>query len=221
MGKKVLGIILVVLGLALLHMGVIVGGFFIGSNVLAEVGAGLYLWQSEVVVGLEALVLLLFLIYAAKQSWIGFRGFSFGKMAVLVVLGLLMVLVFEWLALIFLPAGKTTSGRQEILELMQYFPTVVLAFNFMVYLPMMEEFVFRGLLMDKVFGSFSWWSVLLSGILYAVCHTPDSLVAWILYLGLGWVFSGCYAYSRRLDYNLILHVLYGAVAFSLLYMGMY
>ena len=77
----------------------------------------------------------------------------------------------------------------------------------------MEELLFRGIVMGKVFGKDSIVGLLLSSFLFGLIHVPTNIGSWIIYSGMGLVLELAYQISGKYTKALILHSLNNFIGF--------
>ncbi|QIL50505.1 CPBP family intramembrane metalloprotease [Weissella coleopterorum] len=86
--------------------------------------------------------------------------------------------------------------------------------------PLLEEAIFRGVLMNYFFKNLSWWiNVLLSGIAFGLFHViaqPFQLMALIQYSLTGVVLAIVYKKTQRLQYSMAAHCLNNSIAILIL-----
>lgn len=81
-----------------------------------------------------------------------------------------------------------------------------------VFAPVLEEVIFRGLLLAQI----SVASLFISGLLFMAIHVPTSLGAVVIYGGMACIFMGLRVKTDRLDYGLLLHMLNNVIGVILL-----
>ena len=77
----------------------------------------------------------------------------------------------------------------------------------------MEELLFRGIVMGKVFGKDSIVGLLLSSFLFGLIHVPTNIGSWIIYSGMGLVLGLAYQISDKYSNALILHSFNNIIGF--------
>lgn len=95
-------------------------------------------------------------------------------------------------------------------------PLYFVAFSATLSAPILEEFVFRGLLMGKVFSPKSYWGLVISSLIFGLAHHPTDAGSWIMYVGAGFVLGWLYRKTERLDYCMMLHLINNGLAILLL-----
>lgn len=100
--------------------------------------------------------------------------------------------------------AEATTANQEVLNSIPKFTYALMA---VLVAPMIEELVFRGLLMGRVFGQKSWIGLIISSLLFGALHVPTDLGSWILYGGMGLVLGLVYRQNGKLEYVIAIHCL--------------
>ena len=108
-------------------------------------------------------------------------------------------------------AGHSSTLNQESLKALKGHGFYLFVLS-VVFAPIMEEVIFRGLLLAQV----SLASLFISGLLFTVLHVPTSIGALVIYGGMAIIFMGLRLKTGSLTYGLILHVLNNFVGVLLL-----
>ena len=108
-------------------------------------------------------------------------------------------------------AGHSSTLNQESLKALKGHGLYLFVLS-VVFAPIMEEVIFRGLLLAQV----SLASLFISGLLFTVLHVPTSIGALVIYGGMAIIFMGLRLKTGSLEYGLILHVLNNLVGVILL-----
>ena len=133
-------------------------------------------------------------------------------------LGFLAMSLVKFLAALVLfieQGGEPTTANQLALESLPL-PLYFTVFSAAIAAPILEEFVFRGLLMGKVFSPKSYWGLLISSLLFGLAHGPTDVGSWLMYAGTGFVLGWLYRKTDRLDYCMVLHFINNGLAMLLL-----
>ena len=81
-----------------------------------------------------------------------------------------------------------------------------------VFGPILEEFVFRGILQGAVFEN-SWLGLILTGSLFSFMHAPYDFPSFIYYLFGGLVLGFAYKKSQNLSVPILIHICYNCLSF--------
>lgn len=151
--------------------------------------------------------------------WKGEQPGGFLKGLAYIGIGIIILFAIQIIGSnILLIEGLTTTGNQETIK-NSSLPLWVLGSLVVLLAPLLEELIFRGLLLGKVFGKDSIVGLLVSSFLFALLHVPTSWGAWFIYGGMGLVFGLVYRFSGRYSYAVALHFinnLFGFLPFLLL-----
>lgn len=79
--------------------------------------------------------------------------------------------------------------------------------------PILEELLYRGILMHLVSPKLSYISVLASGIVFAIMHQGFTLVSFISYCGFGIILALVYKYTHSLSTSIITHAGYNLITY--------
>lgn len=114
--------------------------------------------------------------------------------------------------------GVTPEADNQV-ELMKLMKSATLPMVLLTVLgaPPVEEFIFRGLLMHAFPHQdqrrWQWLAGTVSVVCFATAHTlPTDFLNWLLYAGMGAVFTATYAYTKDIRYDIGLHFLNNLVA---------
>lgn len=108
--------------------------------------------------------------------------------------------------------GHTSTSNQESIQNANI--NLLILFVFVVIAaPIVEELVFRGILMGKVFNPGSIIGMLVSAFLFGFVHTPDSIGAWIIYGGMGLGLAYIYRRTHKLEHAIVVHMINNSLSF--------
>lgn len=137
------------------------------------------------------------------------------KFLVLMILALVAVQALNY---VLVRTGITHEAENQI-ELMKLMKTATVPMVLLTVLgaPPVEEFIFRGLLMHafphQATVRWRWFAGVVSVVAFATAHTmPTDFWNWLLYAGMGAVFTATYAYTKDIRYDIGLHFLNNLVA---------
>lgn len=100
---------------------------------------------------------------------------------------------------------KANTLNQSVIENLGMSPALLFVMT-VVAAPIVEEFVFRGLIVKQAFH-FSKLGVLVSSLLFGALHMPTDLGSWILYGGMGLVLAMIYRKTQKLEFSIAVHAL--------------
>lgn len=73
--------------------------------------------------------------------------------------------------------------------------------------PIVEEFVFRGFLMDYFFADSPFFAIILSGLVFGSVHSSSNLISWVMYVTMGLILAAVYNRERNLAASILVHFL--------------
>ena len=94
-------------------------------------------------------------------------------------------------------------------------PFLLITFT-VIMAPIVEELVFRGLLMGRVFNPDSIVGLIVSSLLFGLVHMPNSIGVWIVYAGMGLALGIAYRKFQKLEYCIMAHIINNSLAVSML-----
>lgn len=187
----------------------------LGSRLL---WSGVYLLGFGVTVGLAAWV-----YHRIRPGWSRLTTADWGLM----VKGYLFILVVEqlltWLNRVWFHQ-VSTANNQAIADLLQQgvWVQILLSATAICVSPFIEEFIFRGILIDGCFAGLSFWPpVIISGIAFALVHANSTLASWLIYAVMGGTFAYIYRRTGKLQSTIILHGINNLLAMGILLWGLY
>ena len=111
--------------------------------------------------------------------------------------------------------GISNTTNQAAIENAHMNPFVLITVT-VIMAPIVEELIFRGLLMGRVFNLDSIVGLILSSLLFGLVHTPNSIGVWIVYAGMGFALGTGYRKFQKLEYCIIAHMINNSIAVSML-----
>ena len=109
--------------------------------------------------------------------------------------------------------GISNTTNQAAIENAHMNPFVLITFT-VIMAPIVEELVFRGLLMGRVFNPDSIVGLILSSLLFGLIHRPNSIGVWIVYAGMGFALGTVYRKFQKLEYCIMAHIINNTIAVS-------
>lgn len=110
----------------------------------------------------------------------------------------------------------TESANEQALDAMMKGNEAVMALTTVLLAPIVEELIFRGLLMNVMFTqrtrATQTFNVILSIGAFSMAHGPTTVVDFLIYAALGSAFALTYTKTRDLRCGIALHILNNAVA---------
>ena len=118
-------------------------------------------------------------------------------------------------AMIMMWEGVSNSTNQATIENLHMNPFVLITFT-VIMAPIVEELVFRGILMGRVFNPDSIVGLILSSLLFGLAHMPNSIGVWIVYAGMGFALGTAYRKFQKLEYCIMAHMINNTIAVSMM-----
>ena len=118
-------------------------------------------------------------------------------------------------AMVMMMEGVSNSTNQATIENIHMNPFVLITFT-VIMAPIVEELIFRGLLMGRVFNPDSIVGLILSSLLFGLAHMPNSIGVWIVYAGMGFVLGTVYRKCQKLEYCIMAHMINNSIAVSMM-----
>ena len=118
-------------------------------------------------------------------------------------------------SMVMMMEGVSNSTNQAAIENAHMNPFLLITFT-VIMAPIVEEVVFRGLLMGRVFNPDSIVGLIVSGLLFGFVHMPNSIGVWIVYAGMGFVLGIAYRKFQKLEYCIMAHMINNSIAVSMM-----
>lgn len=124
------------------------------------------------------------------------------KIAVTLVAGILLYLIGLG------SETNTVSGNQENLEDLLSSSFVIGAIFMVVLAPIIEEFIFRKLIMGHIFRNYKYTGWIVSSVFFGSLHLLSgfSIMGLIIYMALGFMLGWVYMKTQRIEASIIVHV---------------
>jgi membrane protease YdiL (CAAX protease family) len=118
-----------------------------------------------------------------------------------------------WGSVVMTLQGKGNTANQAILDhIATQVPPLLLLLLAGIGAPIMEEILFRGLIIGKLFPKKQMIGLVISSFIFGLSHTPTDLGSWILYGGMGMVLGFVYTKTGKLEASVTLHILWNSIA---------
>lgn len=172
-------------------------------------------WQVALICLLFLVITIATIVLAKKINLLRSDAFSKGDQVVLWVgLGFAALFVVKVLGSIILTIEKgaqANTANQAALE-QANLPAILLVIIAAVAAPVVEEVVFRGLILGKVFGGTSYLGLIVSSLLFGGLHVPTDIGSWVIYGGMGLVLGFVYMKTKKLEYCILIHFINNGLA---------
>lgn len=139
--------------------------------------------------------------------WVSKGSLDINEMVKVVGIGFGATYATKIVGAIILAIEKGAEGTTANQEALNSIPKFTYAIMAVLLAPMIEELIFRGLLMGRVFGQKSWLGLVVSSLLFGALHMPTDIGSWVIYGGMGAVLGLVYRYSGKLEYVIAIHFL--------------
>ncbi|MGT2947260.1 CPBP family intramembrane glutamic endopeptidase [Streptococcus chenjunshii] len=173
------------------------------------------------------LLITVFLFISLGTLWIGKRlaiissenilgKWQTWKISLIGFFSLFILKITGGIVLVIEKGNGATTANQSALEQLTVTPILLFIIT-VITAPIVEEMVFRGLILNKTFH-FSYAGIAVSSFLFALLHTPMDFGSWIIYGGMGLVLGMVYKHSKKIEHALMIHFLNNFVAITLMFL---
>lgn len=153
-------------------------------------------FTSILLIGLELLIIALFLYYAKVKQIIRWKALLTRKALVTILLGWLSLRVPQIIGyLIMTMQGVKDTANQTVI---------------------MEEIIFRYIIPKELFAKHQKWGFVIGTLAFALIHSPSDIGSFIIYAGMGAILSFVYYKTEHLEYSIMIHFINNALAYSVL-----
>ncbi|MGR1494974.1 CPBP family intramembrane glutamic endopeptidase, partial [Streptococcus agalactiae] len=175
-------------------------------------------FTSILLIGLELLIIALFLYYAKVKQIIRWKALLTRKALVTILLGWLSLRVPQIIGyLIMTMQGvKDTANQTVIMELTKQLPLALMLIFAIIGAPIMEEIIFRYIIPKELFAKHQKWGFVIGTLAFALIHSPSDIGSFIIYAGMGAILSFVYYKTEHLEYSIMIHFINNALAYSVL-----
>ncbi|HEO6870143.1 TPA: CPBP family intramembrane metalloprotease, partial [Streptococcus agalactiae] len=175
-------------------------------------------FTSILLIGLELLIIALFLYYAKVKQIIRWKALLTRKALVTIFLGWLSLRVPQIIGyLIMTMQGvKDTANQTVIMELTKQLPLALMLIFTIIGAPIMEEIIFRYIIPKELFAKHQKWGFVIGTLAFALIHSPSDIGSFIIYAGMGAILSFVYYKTEHLEYSIMVHFINNALAYSVL-----
>lgn len=130
-----------------------------------------------------------------------------------------LLFFFQWsLSFIFETLARLTNSANNasslFAESITPTPLLITFLSTVILSPLVEEIIFRGLLLEKVFPK-NRVGMLASSVLFGLAHLPSNLFSALAYITPGLVFAYYYLKRKQLSELIVVHCINNFLAFLL------
>lgn len=167
--------------------------------------------------------MVIFLVEKPKYFWIAIVGviiaflilklsklklFQFSRITkkqwLIIIIGFILANGADYIYFEFMP---TTGNEKELEESYRNVPLYLQLIAIGILGPILEEIIFRGLLIKGIFRGAPIVGGIVSVILFAGAHGPSNIGEWFIYGFSGFIFVIAYLTTKRLEIPIIIHML--------------
>ena len=124
---------------------------------------------------------------------------------------------YDQILIAYNPAFETTQNQAALRISTQGAPFLLTFLALSILGPIVEEILFRGLLMKYLLPQLPWLGLGISSVIFGLLHRPANVLEWGLYAGMGLIFGLTYLKTRRLEYTICVHIINNCVAVMMMY----
>ncbi|MFC6463601.1 CPBP family intramembrane glutamic endopeptidase [Marinilactibacillus sp. GCM10026970] len=111
-------------------------------------------------------------------------------------------------------------NQEAIEELVGVTPAWVMFLMVVIAAPIVEEWLFRGLIMFRRDSlDASWLSVIVSSVIFGLVHVPTNIPSAFSYIGMGFMFAYAAKRTKSVEASIVYHMLNNFIAFIALYVA--
>ena len=110
-----------------------------------------------------------------------------------------------------------SSNQQYFEQTLHQINPIYLFFYVVLLSPIMEEYLFRGLIFLKAFNG-TWIGLALSGLAFGIAHTPTNFLDLMLYVGSGLILGYITSKTEHLETSVAIHATNNLIAYCWLFL---
>lgn len=183
--------------------------YVIVATVGYTINQGDYFQHQYTFIAVKSLLLFLSFGYAKWFDMISFGMLS--KKQLLLSIGIFLLTVLVNIGYYSFFTVSSGAGYQH-LEATSTGISLSFIASVTVFGPILEEFVFRGILQGAVFEN-SWLGLILTASLFSFLHAPYDVPSFIYYLFGGLMLGFAYKKSQNLSVPILVHICYNCLSF--------
>ena len=154
-----------------------------------------------------------FLLALGLCKFFKFNLFTFKvlnkKEIIITILSIIVLEVLNYSLIKFIP---TPNNQQSLNELVSHSNVIIAIITLGIFVPIIEECIFRGILIKVMFQKKQWLGVIVSIILFTLAHGPTNVTDYIIYGIPAIIYSIIYYKTQRLEIPIIIHILNNLLA---------
>ena len=183
--------------------------FIIVTTVGYTINQGDFFQHQYTFIAVKSLLLFLSFGYAKWFDMISFGMLS--KKQLLLSIGIFLLTVLVNIGYYSFFTVSSGAGYQH-LEATSTGISLSFIASVTVFGPILEEFVFRGILQGAVFEN-SWLGLVLTASLFSFMHAPYDVPSFFYYLFGGFMLGFAYKKSQNLSVPILVHICYNCLSF--------
>lgn len=123
----------------------------------------------------------------------------------------------------FLVPVSESPNQKLVVEFVRFYP-VIAFFSVVIFAPILEELIFRGVLGTYFFPKMSNMKsvglyLVVTGVIFSIIHAPATIPQFLIYLTMGINLGWIYLIKRDIRYPIVLHFINNFLSFLLIFMG--
>ena len=186
---------------------------FLAYVIVATVGytinQGDYFQNEYLFIIINTFLISLSVAYAKWFDMISLRSLT--KKEVLLFIGIFLLCLLVNIGYHAFFSVSSGAGYQHLEAASTGIPLSFIA-SVTVFGPILEEFVFRGILQGAVFDN-SWLGLVLTASLFSFLHAPYDFPSFFYYLFGGLMLGFAYKKSQNLSVSILVHICYNCLSF--------
>lgn len=142
------------------------------------------------------------------QRWQWIVGMYFVMILVVGGLSMLNQLIYH---------QEQTANNQAIINLVKQGPLMkgLFGVSAIIFAPIMEEFIFRGLMMNLwTSPQTKWLPMIMSSIVFSLGHVSSNPISFLIYFAMGMCFAYLYRQTGDLKNSMLIHIINNTLAMS-------
>ena len=125
--------------------------------------------------------------------------------------------IYDQVLIAYNPAFETTQNQAALQVSTQGAPFLLTFLSLAILGPIVEEILFRGLVMKYLLPQLPWLGLGISSVIFGLLHQPANALEWGLYAGMGLILGLTYLKTRRLEYAICVHIINNCVAVMMMH----
>lgn len=111
------------------------------------------------------------------------------------------------------PDYSQPANQAAVVELINSMTTFLIFLNIVIFTPIIEEYLLRGLIMKYTFSLMPFTGAVVASVTFTLLHMPNNPVDFLIYFILSSGITFLYWYTRRLEYPILFHIIQNLIGF--------